>query len=67
MCTILHGVTDKYLSMFNPVSQAREGTLLSPSPLSIRFCQLIFPLKFPNFLEVKIDINRVILTPYITH
>ena len=28
----------------------------------IRFCQLIFYQNFPNFIEAKIDINRVILT-----
>ena len=45
---------------FNP--NWHEG--LSPFTFWIGFCQLKFCLNFPNFLEVKIDINRVNLTQH---
>ena len=38
------------------------GILKSPYPFWVRFGQLNFYQKFPSFLEVKSDINRVNLT-----
>ena len=43
---------------------AQKGTLLSLSPLWVRFCQLIFPQNSKLFWRCKIDINWVTLTPY---
>ena len=43
------------------------GHFPPPCPFWIRFCQLNFYQKFPIFLEVKIDINRVNLTPRQAH
>ena len=43
------------------------GSLLSPCYSGIGFCQLIFYQKCPNFLEVKIDINWINLTPCQAH
>ena len=38
------------------------GYFPPPCPFWTRFCQLNYYQKFPNFLEVKIDINQVNLT-----
>ena len=49
-------------TLLNP--KWHEGwNLFSPCHFWIRFCRLNFCQKVPNFLEVKIDINQVILTP----
>ena len=42
-------------------------TLALPCPFWIRFCLLNFYPKFPNFLEVKININQVNMTPCQAH
>ena len=52
--------------MFNP-NWHEAGHFPPPCPFWIRFCQLKFYKKFPNFLEVKIDVNRVNLTPCWAH
>ena len=54
------------LQPFNP-NWHEGGHFQPPCPIWIRFCQLEFYQKFPIFLEVNIDINRVILTPCQAH
>ena len=44
----------------------REGTFI-PLYFLDWILSAEFLLKFPNFLEVKIDINRVNLTPFLAH
>ena len=53
----------KFLTLFG----TGGGAFLSPCPCWIRFCQLNFFQKFPNFFEVEIDINPIILTPCPAH
>ena len=48
---------DRSLEDNNP--NWHEGWCLYLLVILTRFCQLIFYQNFPNFLQVKIDINRV--------
>ena len=59
--TCVTSISKKYPNL------AREEIHLFPCPFWIRFCPLIFFKNFQTFLEVKIDMNQVILTPCPAH